>query len=434
MVMCRKPTGRLCRIPSRFRLSDHTGTCDKGRASPFLLFAEVFMHRFLSLLLILLVAGCAGTIKESPKTDKKTLILKPSSFGQIDSWANDDLTGFMEAYRKSCARILKKNPDEKFSANPAFGTYAPWQENCRQGNQISATNDAAIRQFIERNFKVVQATGDGDPEGLFTGYYVSSLTGSRHRHGPYQYPLLARPDDLVMVDLGEFREELKGQRIAGRVLDGKLKPYENRAAIVAGKLPSGKEKPLVWLDDPHDAFFVQVQGSGNVQLDDGSIVRVGYDGQNGHPYYAIGRELVKRGIYSKDDVSMESIRHWLENNPDQANDLMNTNPSYVFFREMPDDGKGGGAQGGEGITLTPLRSLAIDRSILPYGMPVFLSTDYTDHNGRPLKRLLMTQDTGGAIVGAVRGDVFWGSGAQAEAKAGPMKASGRYWFLLPKGL
>jgi membrane-bound lytic murein transglycosylase A len=279
---------------------------------------------------------------------------------------------------------------------------------------------------------VMEASAGGNTKGLFTGYYESTLNGSRTKHGPYQHPLLARPDDLVMVDLGEFREELKGQRIAGRVIGGSLKPFESREQIVSGKLKDAK--PIVWLDDPHDAFFVQVQGSGVVHLDDGSTMRVGYAGQNGHVYYAIGRELVKRGIYSKEDVSMESITRWMRENPAKADELMNTNKSYVFFTEMPDDGSGAGPQGGEGIKLTAQRSLAIDRSIIPYGFPVYLSADVTDLSGKPFKRLMMAQDTGGAIRGPVRGDVFWGAGAAAEGKAGPMKAQGRYWFLIPKSV
>lgn len=390
------------------------------------------MRKILPVLMLFVLTGCAGTgtVQDGPQ---KALVLKPSSFSAMEGWSSDDLQGFMQAYNTSCARILKKSPGEKFSANPAFGTYGPWQENCRKAASITASHDTAtVRNFIEQNFNVVQATGAGDPNGLFTGYYESTLNGSRTKHGVYQHPLLSRPADLVMVDLGEFREELKGQRIAGRVLDGKLKPYETREQIVAGKL--AEAKPIVWLDDPHDAFFVQVQGSGIVHLDDGSMMRVGYAGQNGHVYYAIGRELVKRGIYKKEDVSMESITRWMQENPSQADELMNTNKSYVFFEEMPSDGSGAGPKGGEGVALTAQRSLAVDHSILPYGFPVFLSADVTDLSDKKFNRLLMAQDTGGAIRGPVRGDVFWGAGAAAEAKAGPMKAQGKYWFLIPKGV
>lgn len=385
-----------------------------------------------SFVLLLTLAGCAGTQKTPTEDTGAPLSLKPARFADLSGWQTDDLRGFMRAYNTSCARILKKSPADKFASEPAFGTYGPWQEACRKGASVNGNDTAAVRSFIEQNFNVVAASAGPEREGLFTGYYESTLSGSRTRHGAYQHPLLARPKDLVMVELGDFRDELKGQRIAGRVLDGKLKPYESRAQIVSGAMPN--PVPLVWLDDKRDAFFVQVQGSGTVHLNDGSQMRVGYDGQNGHPYYAIGRELVKRGIYKKEDVSMDSIRSWLEQNPAQADELMNTNPSYVFFREMPASGKEAGPQGGEGVMLTAGRSLAIDRSKLPYGFPVYLSAQYQDETGRPLNRLMMAQDTGGAIRGAVRGDVFWGSGATAEKMAGPMKARGVYYFLLPKGI
>jgi len=391
------------------------------------------MKKLTSLFALLLLAACAtGTVTKTGD-DTSPIAYKAASFADLEGWNNDDLRGFMQAYMTSCVRILKKSPGDKFSADPVFGTYGAWQSACRAGQSVAASTDAgAIRAFLEQNFKVVQATASGKQTGLFTGYYESTLNGSRTQKGAYQYPLLGRPSDLVMVELGDFRDELKGQRIAGRVIEGKLKPYESRAAIVSGKMPADKYHPIVWLDDPHDAFFVQVQGSGIVHLDDGGIMRVGYDGQNGHPYYAIGRELVKRGIYSKDQVSMETIRSWLVNNPDKAEELMNTNPSFVFFRETPDDGTGAGPQGGEGVKLTAKRSLAIDHGKLPYGFPVYVDIDYADETGQKIRRLVMAQDTGGAIKGAVRGDFFWGAGVTAEKMAGPMKAQGKYYFLLPK--
>lgn len=395
------------------------------------------MKRLLSLASILVLSACAttGTITTAKDSDDKTpLVLKAASFSDLPNWANDDMRGFMQAYQISCNRILKKSAGDKFSDNAAFGVYGDWQTPCRAAQSVNANDGASVRAFLENNFKVVQATAAGNSEGLFTGYYESTLNGSRVKKGAYQYPLLGRPSDLVMVELGDFRDELKGQRIAGRVIDGKLKPYESRAAIVSGKMPAAQYKPIVWLDDKHDAFFVQVQGSGVVHLDDGSIMRVGYDGQNGHPYYAIGRELVKRGIYNKDEVSMDTIRNWLTQNPQQAEELMNTNPSFVFFRETEDDGSGAGPKGGEGVGLTAKRSIAIDRGKLPYGFPIYLSADYMDEQGKKLDRLFMAQDTGGAIRGAVRGDVYWGSGATAEKMAGPMKAKGRYYFLIPKSV
>ena len=243
----------------------------------------------------------------------------------------------------------------------------------------------------------------------------------------YKTPLYQRPDDLVMVQLGDFRDHLKGERIAGRVIDGNLKPYEPRAEIVAGQWPHNEEV-LVWVDDPVDAFFVQIQGSGVVQLDNGQAMRIGYAGQNGHVYYAIGRELIKRGELTKENVSMQSIRAWLENNPAQADEIMNTNASYVFFRKL--DGEG--PIGGEGIALTAGRSLAVDRSLLSYGLPVWTDIEAPYEGAAPLRKLMVAQDTGGAIRGAVRGDVFWGYGDHAESVAGSMKSSGQYWILLPR--
>lgn len=387
---------------------------------------------FYALTILATLAGCAGTPK--PADENAALVLSLASFSDLKGWEQDSLDDFLVAARASCARIVKKSPDAAFSSDPAFGTYGAWQPACRD-MLAQDLSGPALKSFLQNNYKVVSASAAGNPSGLFTGYYESTLHGSKTQHGPYQHPLLARPSDLVMVDLGEFRDTLKGQRIAGRVIDGKLKPYENRAAIVGGKLPPALTRPLVWLDNAQDAFFVQVQGSGIIHLDDGGLMRVGYDGQNGHAYYAIGRELVKRGVYTKDEVSMDSIRQWMATHPDQADELMNTNPSYVFFRELPEENKQqNGPQGGEGVALTAGRSLAIDHSKIPYGIPVWLDLVYNDAASTPIRRLVMAQDTGGAIRGAVRGDYFWGSGATAEKMAGPMKARGRYYFLLPKGL
>ncbi len=393
----------------------------------------------LSCTLVFFVISCAGNVSAPrPATDslkqlenaKPSLVLAEDSFSALKGWNEDNFQNFGQAYKRSCSRILKKNPQALFGVDEKFGKAQEWQIACRRFDGIDQTNPLEIRQFFETYFTPRAVYADTNTQGLFTGYYEASLKGSRTRQGRYQYPLRARPDDLVMVQLGDFRDDLKGRRIAGRVVNGKLRPYETHADITAGKLPAGQDKALVWLDSPIDAFFVQIQGSGVVTLDDGSLMRVGYAGQNGHPYYAIGRELVKNGALSKDEVSMQSIRDWLANNPDQAQSVMETNKSYVFFTEL----KTAGPKGGEGIALTPMRSLAIDRSIIPYGMPVFLNVEHPLTAEAPLNRLMVTQDTGGAIRGPVRGDFFWGYGAQAERMAGEMKSRGRYWFLIPKNL
>lgn len=376
-------------------------------------------------ILLLFLSACAGAPK--PADESAPLVLVSASFSDLPGWRNDDLRGTLEAFRKSCARILKKQ-DPAAPFGPIGGTYEDWQAPCRAAS--APILDA--RGFFERWFTPYAASAAGAREGLFTGYYESALRGSRTRTEIYRYPLHRRPDDLVTVDLGEFRSALKGQRIAGRVVSGTLKPYETRAQIVAGRWPHDADSDvLVWLDDPVDAFFVQIQGSGRVDLAEGGTMRVGYAAQNGHPYYAVGRDLVRQGIMDKNAVSMDSIRAWIRANPAQADDFLNKNPSYVFFREMPGES---GPEGAEGVTLTPGRSLAVDRTKIPYGTLIWVDAAPPLQGQPALRRLMVAQDTGGAIRGAVRGDVFWGHGAQAEALAGPMKSSGRAWILLPRSV
>lgn len=392
-------------------------------------FYSVFFIRAAFLLsagLMFFLGGCAVT----PPTDEKTpLVLERTSFSALPGWQDDRQDEALAALARSCARIMKKDPATIFGPDHIGGTYGDWQPACKA---LPNVPPADARRFFEHFFQPYQATAGGKTDkGLFTGYYEAGLKGSMTRHGPYQTPLYKRPDDLVMVDLGAFREELKGQRIAGRVQGAHLKPYEDRADIEAGAWPhTAADDVLVWVDDPIGAFFLHIQGSGRIDLDDGSVLRVGYDGQNGHPYYAIGRELIARGELTKESVSLQTIRAWLEAHPAQATEIINTNASYVFFRALTGDGP----LGGEAIALTPERSLAIDRSKMPYGVPIWLALDPPTDGEAPVRRLMMAQDTGGAIRGAVRGDVFWGHGPRAEYLAGHMKSEGRMWLLLPKGL
>ncbi len=315
------------------------------------------------------------------------------------------------------------------------GLARDWREPCAALDTVPASDDTMARAALERWFVPYAATNNGDPKGLFTGYYEPELRGSRTRTGRFTVPLFGRPADLITVDLGLFREELRGQRIAGRVRDGALRPYPSRAEIVDGALAAAPGGPLelVWVDDAIDAFFLEIQGSGRVVLEDGSLMRVGFAAQNGHPYFAIGRELVARGALSREQVSMQSIRAWLAANPDEARAVMNKNPSFVFFRPLPpaasaDDGP----LGSEGVPLTPGRSLAVDRAHLAMGLPLWLDAEDPLEPARRLQRLFVAQDTGGAIRGPVRGDVFWGSGADAAERAGRMRSAGRYWILLPR--
>lgn len=393
--------------------------------------------RFARLLFPVLLLSACATPAEKPAEETAPLVISRASFAALPGWNDDNFDDVRVAFARSCEKLSARPADDNFGPDARFGLNKDWQEPCQRFMELSSTAPQTYRSFFEQMFVPYRASAGSEAQGLFTGYYEASLRGSTTRSDVYRYPLHARPDDLVMVNLGEFREELKGQRIAGRVKDGNLKPYETRAQILAGKLPPAQEKVLVWVDDPVDAFFVQVQGSGIVDLAEGGSLRIGYAGQNGHIYYAIGRELVKRGELTKDNVSMQAIRGWLESHPDQAAELMNTNNSYVFFRVLEGLGEDAGPVGGQNIPLTPRRSLAIDHSIIPYGMPVWLdaAAPGDDTNAQPrLRRLMITQDTGGAIRGPVRGDFFWGHGAVAEDNAGKMKSKGSYWFLLPKTL
>ena len=384
---------------------------------------------FSALAMMIVLSGCTTPAPSAKKDVPAKLVAVPASFQKMAGWAADNQAAALVPFSRTCARMLKIDPVARpyMSADWA-GATIDWQSACRALPDATTATPQQARNYFEAYFTPVAITADGMPEGLFTGYYEASLNGSRTQGGLYQIPLRARPSDLVMVNLGEFREELKGQRIAGRVVEGNLKVYEDRAAIEDGKLPADQDKPLLWVDSAVSAFFLQIQGSGVVTLPNGEIVRVGYDGQNGHPYYAIGKELVKRGHLQKDDVSMQSIQAWIAANPAEGREIMRTNKSYVFFRILDKDG----AIGGEGLPLTAGRSLAIDRSLIPYGLPVFIDLEGAKDKSQRIQRLVVAQDTGGAIRGPVRGDLFWGFGPEAEAMAGVMKSQGRYWFLVPK--
>lgn len=362
-----------------------------------------------------------------PSGGEERLVLEPASFADLPGWREDDLSQALPAFLRSCRRLAGLPAGESLGIAGAAGD---WKPVCDAALKIPA---GAARSFFESRFQPFAVSADGDPEGLFTGYYEPLLHGSRTRSDRYRVPIYIRPPDLVMVDLGGFREELKGQRIAGKVEEGALVPYPDRRAIESGAL-AGRDLELVWVDDPVDAFFLQIQGSGRVALEDGGEMRVGYAAQNGHPYFAIGRDLIKRGALTKETVSMQTIRQWLEAHPDEADDVMARNASYVFFQEL----KGEGPLGAEGVALTPGRSLAVDLHHWPLGVPLWLDAEAPSPRAgepdRPLRRLIVAQDTGGAIRGVVRGDVFWGHDEDAAEIAGRMKHRGRLWVLLPRGM
>lgn len=351
-----------------------------------------------------------------PPVVKPAEPLRAVDFAALPGWGRDDMRAAWPAFLASCEVLAKR---------------AEWQTACTGAREVNAGDAGAIRVFFEAGFTPYQVVNpDGTTAGLITGYYEPLLHGARKRGGRYQTPLYRAPDDLLTIDLSSLYPELKNLRLRGRVVGNKVVPYLSRAEMLQSATLDGKE--VLWVDDPIEAFFLQVQGSGRVQLaDTKEIVRVAYADQNGHPYRSIGRYLVDKGEMTLDQASAQAIKAWYLANPSRQQELLNANPSFVFFKEEKVADPKKGPKGAMGVPLTPERSIAVDPQFIPLGAPVFLATTYPNSDAL-LQRLMMAQDTGGAIRNPVRADVFWGFGAEAGEKAGKMKQRGAMWVLLPK--
>lgn len=376
------------------------------------------------------------------------------AFDSLEGWAAHDPSPALPAFLRSCERVLAASPGLR--ANPLEALGGPlsglsiagvaedWAAACEEAARGGVDDADAARAFFERHFRPLRIFSLREPRadveereplietrGLFTGYFEPAYLASSRPTPEFSAPVYARPEDLVMVDLGAFREEYAGVRLAGSVVDGKLVPYPDHRAINEGALEN-RARPLAWMD-PNDLLFLQIQGSGRLRLMGHGEIRVGYAGQNGHAYTPIGRFLVESGALSLENVSMQSIRAWLDAAPaDEARALREKNASYVFFRLLDDlPSPELGPLGADGVQLTPGRSLAVDRRYHALGAPVWVALEAGAVGDDPFRRLMIAQDTGGAIRGPVRGDIFFGAGPEAAAVAGRLRAAGEFFIFAP---
>ena len=356
-----------------------------------------------------------------PKPDAKPFFA--AQFSDLPGWALDDTTPAFTAWVASCSSLEKK---------------ALWQDLCRDARLITDKNPEFLRQWFETSMRPwALVNADGSKSGLITGYYEPILKGSRKSTSKSAVPVFGPPDDMITVELSELYPELKHMRLRGRLVDKvegknegkKLVPYYSRSDWTTQEARRLSDA-ILFVDDPIDFFFMQIQGSGQIQFADGNRVRLNYADQNGHPYKSIGRWLIDKGELKSHEASMQGIKAWAKANPKRLAELLNANPSLVFFREIALTSDS--PPGAMGIPLTAERSIAIDPRHVPLGAPVWLATT-RPNSEQALTRLMLAQDTGGAIRGVVRADFFWGSGDEPGALAGKMRQSGQMWVLFPRG-
>lgn len=406
--------------------------------------------------LVVLVAGCS-TVSSPPESGAPGATTPEASFtvpsaaalpdsaarklqgsfvsapwSELPGWGQDDLRQVWTTFVRNCRGLMR--PTSTNLAGPTRATPKAWQPVCEAAldpARAPAANDTqAVRRFIQTWLTPWRLQGaDGKPaSNIVTGYYEPLVLGSRTKSGANQWPLYTVPTDLLTIDLGRVYPELAGKRVRGKLEGKRVVPYDSRAAIES----SGKRPPaIVYVNDPVDNFFLQVQGSGRVKLPDGKTIRVAYADHNGHPYVSIGKWLADKGEIPLAQTSMQNIRAWAKRNPNRVQEMLNANPAMVFFQEEPIVDPEIGPKGAYGIPLMAQRSIAIDTNFVPLGTPVFLATTMPSSKD-PLNRLVFSQDTGTAIRGAARADFYWGFGEAAGEMAGRMKQQGQMWVLWPK--
>lgn len=368
-----------------------------------------------------MLAACEPSPVREPSTG---ISLSKVSFAQLPGWQEGNPADALPAWRRSCERVLAMEPAAALGGKVAAGTAGDWRAVCVSIGELSG-DPAQVRNFVEANFTPYAVSNGVSSEGLFTGYFEPIVRASEHAGGAYRVPIHALPSDHITVHLQDFDPALAGRSLVGRLEEGRLRPYPERAAIAQAK---GPETPvLYWAEDALDVFVLQVQGSGIVELPDGRRQRIGFAGHNGHDYVSIGRWLIEQGELRAGAASWQNIRAWMERNPQRVSDLLARNRRYIFFRKI----EGDGALGAAGVVLTPEHSIAVDGEFLPLNVPLWLDTVHPGPGKKRFQRLVLAQDVGNAIRGPVRGDIFWGVGPAALELAGRMKSPGAYYLLLP---
>lgn len=361
--------------------------------------------------------------------EQPIITLKQKSFTQLPGWETAKVKKSLAAFQVSCKTFLRQSPEQSVGSQRMDLKAKDWHPACRAAMAIDQISESAAREFFQTWFTPLEFNDNKPVRGLFTGYYMASLHGSRTKTKEYNVPIYGMPSNLISVNLSLFDPTLKNRRFVGYVKGDQLLPYHTRAEINKGAIAK-KAPVLVWVNSHVDRLFLEIQGSGTVELNDGTQMYLGYAGENGAPYTAIAKVLIDKGVMTRDNASMQHIKRYLEAHPEEMQTVLNQNKSFVFFRNLKNDF----ALGAQGVALTPGYSLAIDRKWIPLGAPLWLTTtrpDLIPDKEKTLQRLMIAQDTGGAIKGVVRGDVYWGSGETATFIAGHMKNPGHYWVLLP---
>jgi membrane-bound lytic murein transglycosylase A len=356
----------------------------------------------------------------------------PLAWREVTGWGDDDHLAAYKAFRTSCQPIAAQNgppPESK-----ALGTSL--RDPCRIARGLELSDGAKAKAFFEENFLPLRISRLGEGEGFVTGYYEPVLEGSRTQNEIYSVPIYRRPSNLFVKGQTQASVGLPNKGAVYRKISRrKLVPYYDRAEIEDGKI-EGRGLEIAYLKNQTDLLFAQIQGSARIELPDGAMVRINYDAHNGFPYTPVGRILIDRGIIPREQMSMQKIREWMEQNPDGANELRRQNRSYIFFREVNLSDKDE-AVGAQGVPLTAGRSIAVDKALHVYGTPFFIEGELPIESERaktPFRRLMIAQDTGSAIVGPARADLYFGAGAEAGRVAGRLKNNARFVMLIPKGL